>query len=486
MRPDEEKAGHPPADSESAMDQKSVQNSALIIAVLTSFMTPFMGSAINIALPEIAREFNMDAITLSWVATSFLLASVMVLVPFGRLADIYGRKKIFTYGILIFTIASLLSGLAFSGPSLILFRIFQGFGGSMIFATGIAILTSVFPPQERGRVLGINVAAVYLGLTLGPFLGGILTHYLTWRSVFLIHLPFGSIIIFLLLSKIKEDWADAKGESFDLIGSILYGAAILVLIYGLSKLPTIKGLWIFLLGFMGIVIFVRWEIRTRLPVFEVKLFTTNRAFAFSNLAALIHYCATFAMTFLLSLYFQQVKGLSPQSTGLILIAQPFMMAVFSPFAGRLSDRIEPRIVASIGMGVTTIGLVLLTTISNDLAVGWVVFYLALIGFGFALFSSPNTNAIMSSVERRFYGLASGAVGTMRQLGMIISMAIVTSVLSVLIGPVPISPDNYQAFLKGMKWAFMIFTVFCFVGIFASLSRGKMRNADELSKSSLNS
>jgi len=457
--------------------ENATRRSALIIATLTSFMTPFMGSAVNIALPSIADEFEMGAVTLSWVATSFILASVVALVPFGRLADIYGRKRIFTYGIFSFTLSSLLAGFSTTGPLLILFRVFQGIGGAMIFSTGIAILTSVFPARERGRVIGINVAAVYLGLTLGPSLGGFLTTHLTWRSIFFVHIPSGVLIIWLIFTRLKEDWADAAGESFDFVGSLIYGAAVTILMLGISKLPTPMGIGITVAGLAGILAFVKWEGRTAQPVFEIGLFTANRTFALSNLAALVHYSATFAVTFLLSLYLQDVKGLSAQSAGLILIAQPFVMAVFSPFAGRLSDRIEPQVVASIGMSVTVIGLGLLSTVRAATSMGQVAGYLVLIGVGYALFSSPNTNAIMSSVERRYYGIASGAVGTMRQLGMMISMGIVTSIFAMLLGRVRISPETTASFIKGMGWAFMIFTVLCFAGIFASLGRGKIRSAE---------
>jgi len=455
------------------MTDAGVRRAALTIATLTAFMTPFMGSSINIALPAIEAEFKMDAVLLTWVATSYLLAAAVSLVPFGRLADIYGRKKIFAYGIVLFTAASFLSAIAFSPSLLIAFRILQGIGSAMIFATGIAILTSVFPHRERGKVLGINVAAVYVGLSLGPFLGGVLTQHFSWRSVFLVNVPLGLIIISVLLWKLKEEWAEAKGEKFDLTGSVIYGLGIVGVMYGISLLPAARGGWLLIIGILTLAAFVKWETKTPEPVFQIRFFRTNRVFTYSSLAALINYSATFAITFLLSLYLQHIKGLSPQNAGLVLVAQPIMMAAFSPFAGWLSDRIEPRIVASIGMALTTLALTLFTFLEQDASLKFIIACLVLLGFGLALFSSPNTNAIMGSVERKFYGIASGTVGTMRLLGMMISMGLATLVFALFIGRVQLSMEYYPAFMKGLKTAFFIFSALCFVGIFASLVRGRL-------------
>ncbi len=373
---------------------------ALVVASVAPFLTPFMGSSVNIALPVIGREFAMDAVLLSWVATAFLLAAAMFLVPLGRIADIYGRKKIFSYGIAIYTAASLLAAISVSGVMLIGARILQGVGGAMIFGTGVAMLTSVYPAGERGKALGINVAAVYLGLTLGPFFGGFLIQHLGWRSIFFANLPAGLFLITLVLWKLKGEWAEAKGEKFDLIGAIIYAFALIALMLGFSFLPSQLGIWALAAGIFGILAFIKWEINAPSPVLSMHLFN-NTVFTFSNLAALIHYSATFALTFLLSLYLQYIKGLTPQTAGFILVSQPVVMTIFSPFAGKLSHRIEPRIVASIGMALSAAGLFLFTFLEEHMAVAPIVAGLMLLGLGFALFSSPNTNAVMSAVEKRF-------------------------------------------------------------------------------------
>ena len=450
------------------------KKSALFVTAIASFATPFMGSSINIALPSIGREFAMNAVLLSWVATSYLLASAMFLVPFGKAADIYGRKKFFAYGIYIYTASSILSAIATSAYLLIIFRILQGIGGAMIFGTGVAILISVFPVGERGRALGINVAAVYLGLSLGPFLGGLLTQHFGWRSIFLANVPLGIVIITLILTKLKGEWAEAKGERLDFTGSVVYSFTLIAIIYGFSLLPAMSGAWLIILGAVGVYIFIKWEMKIENPVFDINLFKKNKAFAYSNVAALINYSATFAVMFLLSLYLQYIKGLSPQMAGLILVSQPFVMTIFSPIAGWLSDRIEPRIVASIGMASTTLGLFLFIFLKEKTILELIIINLIFLGFGLALFSSPNTNAVMGSVDKRFYGVASGTIGTMRVIGMMFSMGIAMVIFTVVIGRVEIIPEYYPSFLKSMKVAFTIFTVLCCAGIYASIVRGKGR------------
>lgn len=455
------------------MDDPVIKRAALVVASLSSFMTPFMGSAVNIALPAIAGEFEINAVLLSWIATSYLLASAVFLVPFGRLADIHGRKKVFGWGILIFTLASVLCSLSSSASTLIAWRVLQGAGSAMIFATGMAILTSVFPPQERGRVLGINVAAVYAGLSLGPVLGGFLTQHATWRSIFLFNLPMGGVILFLLLWKVNQEWAEAKGEAFDWAGALIYMAGIIGIMYGISLVPSRASFWFFLFGLLALSGFVIFEARVEHPVFQINLFRANRVFIFSSLAALINYSATFAVAFLLSLYLQNIKGYGPQQAGFVLIFQPLVMAAFSPFAGRLSDKIEPRIVSSLGMGLTTLGLLFLAFLKQDSSIPFIVSVLTVLGLGFALFSSPNTNAIMGSVEKRLYGIASGTVGTMRLLGMVVSMGIATVIFAIFLGRVQITPSAYPLFMQAIKTAFIIFSFLCLAGTFASLVRGRL-------------
>ena len=454
-----------------------IRKTALFIAILAGFLTPFDLSAVTIALPSIGQEFAMDAIEMGWIATAYLLAAGIFLVPFGRIADIYGRKKIFTAGLLIFTLASFLMIFSISTEMIILVRVLQGFGSALIFGTAVAILSTVTPPAERGKALGIYTTAVYLGLSMGPFLGGILTQYFGWRSIFLINVPVGIFAVAMVFLYLRDEWADCRGESFDLAGSAQYGLTLLCIMYGFSLLPTPAGFALLVAGGLLLVWFVLRQLRLAHPLLEMALFTGNKVFAFSNLAALINYSATFAVTFFLSLYLQYIKGFTPEYAGFLLVVQPVVMALCSPAAGRLSDRIAPGKIASLGMGLTALGLVLLIFADTDTSIAFIVGILIIIGMGLGLFSSPNTNAIMGSVDRKCYGVASGTLGTMRLVGQMLSMGIAMMLLAILVGDVAITAPLYPQFLVSMRIGFCIFAVLCIAGIFFSLVRCSAQRAD---------
>ena len=448
------------------------KNTLLFIIILTSVINPFLGAAVNIALPKIGAEFSMNAISMSWVAMSFLLSSAVFLVPLGKAADMLGRKKIFLYGNIVIALSSLLCAFTSNGTLLIIFRIIQGFGSAMTFATGMAILTSAFPPHERGKALGINVSAVYLGLSIAPFLGGMLTQTLGWRSLFLATLPFEALIILLILVAVKTEWAEAKHEKFDYTGSVIYMIAITALMYGFSQLPETHGFVIAGSGLLGLAVFTRVELKQSWPVLNIDLFRNNRIFAFSNLAALINYAATFAVSFVLSLFLQYSQGMTPLHAGSILVTQPFVMMLVASISGRLSDRYDSRILSSLGMAIIVVGLVMLSFLDHETGKGYIITSLVILGSGFGLFSAPNTNAVMSSVEKKYLGVASATVGTMRLTGQMLSMGIATMVLNIFIGKASIGPENQTPFLNSVRVIFLLFSFLCFLGVFASMARGK--------------
>lgn len=469
------KVGRP--QSAEGAEAPSVNTSKAIVLIVTtiaSFSWPLMGSSINVALPAIERDFKVDAVLLSWVALSFTLVTATLLVPLGRISDIYGRKRIFLGGTVVFTIASLLASVATSIYMLIASRILQGIGGAMSFGTSVAIVTSVYPPGERGKAMGINIAAVYLGISCGPLIGGFLTQQFGWRSIFVTNIPFGILVVALGLLKLKGEWAEARGERFDLGGSVIFSVALVALIVGLSMLPALTGWLAVALSPFGFFLFVKWELNSESPVVNLALFKNNRVFALSNVAALIHYSATNAVAFMLSLYLQSVRGMSPQSAGFLLIAQPILQAVVTPWAGRLSDRIQPRLVASTGMAITALCLFTLSIIDEQTSLSSIVARLALLGFGFALFSSPNTIAVMNSVETRSYGIAAGILSTMRAVGQATSMAIAVLLIALYVGRVRINPENFFFFLKSIRLTFLICGTLCVGGVFASIARGKTR------------
>ncbi|MEQ8152312.1 MAG: MFS transporter [Smithellaceae bacterium] len=444
----------------------------LCATTLSAFITPFMGSSVNVALPVMAQDLSMTALTLSWVPSSFLLAAAITLVPLGRLADIFGRIKFFFWGAIIFTLASLLCSWSPTATFLILARIIQGIGGAMIFSTGTAILVAAFPVRERGGILGINIAAVYVGLTIGPFIGGLLTEQLGWRCIFLFTALFGFMMLLLILFMAKEEWQPANGEHFDFTGSLLYAIALFAVMYGFSLLPALQAGGLILFGIVCLFFFVRHQLRVPYPLLNIHLFRDNRVFAFSNLAALINYCATFAVTFLLSLYLQHIQALTPLQAGMILIAEPAVQASFSPLAGRLSDRFEPGIIASIGMALNVAGLIPLMFINFTTSISYIVFCLIVLGLGFALFSSPNVNAAMSAVENKYYGIASATLATMRMIGQMFSMGITMLVFAVFLVDRPLDQAG-GLLLQCIKLIFFILGILCCAGIFASLARGKI-------------
>ena len=455
--------------------QSPLQQATLTMVLVNAFTTPLMLSAANVALPAIAKDLRLDAVMLSWIPMAFLMASAMFVLIFGRLADMYGRKRIFLAGTASVIVTSLFAALSTNGELLISARFLQGMSAAMLYATQVAIVSSVFPADKRGQVIGLTVSTIYLGLTCGPLLGGYLIDAFGWRISFVFHIPLAVVVLLIGFLKVSGEWSAEERGSFDLKGSVLYGVSIIFLCVGVSTLPGKDSLLAIIIGLAGIWVFFQVARRTTHPVFDVRLFFTNRVFTFSCLASMIIYTAIFANVVLVSLYLQYLKGFSASHAGIIMMTQPLTMAIFSPFAGRLSDRVEPRIIASIGMGVTAIGLVLLTQINGMSSVTYLISALIITGLGFSLFSSPNANAIMSAVEKRYYGSATGSLATMRVLGQMSSMALVTLVFALLIGQVEIQPSNYAKLEQAIRIIFAIAAGLCVPGFVFSLVRGKMHD-----------
>jgi len=450
---------------------KTYRNKLLFVACLASSLVPFMGSSLNLALPQIAREFKLTGIEQSWILTAYLISTAILQVPFGRLADIWGKRNIFITGLCIFAITTFLCGFAHSGAILITLRALQGIGSAMIFCTNTAIVTTVFPPRERGTAMGINVATVYISIAAGPSIGGIITQNFGWEYVFLITTGIAIIALSGAFIVMKERWVESKGEPFDIKGSVVYGLAVMSLIYGMTILPNIAGFALIALSILLLWLFVKHESKVEYPVFNISLLTKNRVFRMSSAAALINYAATFPIGFLISLYLQEVKGLDAQSAGLILIVQPVIQSALSPFAGKLSDKIQPRYIASSGMALITIVLLAISFfITPDSSLLMLMIMLCLLGVGFALFSSPNTNAIMSSVDKKNYSMASATNGTVRLVGQAFSMGITTMIISLVIGNQAITPEVSAGLMSVIHITFIIFAVICAFGVYTSIVR----------------
>jgi EmrB/QacA subfamily drug resistance transporter len=457
------------------MEGKDLRRSDVLICTsLSSFLTPLSLSAVNVALPKMGTELKMNLVELNWVATSYLISSACFLLPFGKIADTYGRKKVFLLGMTLFTFMSLFLSISGSFATMVVLRMVQGVGAAMIFGTALAILSSAFDPKERGRVLGINVASVYLGLSLGPFIGGLITQNLSWRLVFGMNVPIGILVVLYTLAKIKGEWYGKREEGFDFFGSSLYVLSISLIVIGFSKIPKIETLPVLTGGVFALLIFAYRESKTGNPIFQIRMIRKNRVFAYSNLAALIHYGSTHGLSFLMSLFLQNIKGLPPDKTGFILVAQPIVQSLLSPFAGRISDKIEPRIVSSIGMGITTTGILLLSLSTPSTEVVLILVSLIIVGTGFAFFASPNANAIMSSVGPEFYGTASSMVATMRLIGQVLSMGVVMIVFSLDVPGRMIGDNIHHQFMEAFRTILLIYSSACAFGVIISLKRGKIR------------
>lgn len=444
----------------------------LITTMFASFMNPFMLSAVNIGLPDIQEHFGCNATTLSWVTNSFLLANAIVLLPISKASDIWGRVRFFRIGLYIFTFTSLLSGLSVNIPMLLTARVIQGAGSALMSVTAIAIITEVYPADKRGVALGMNIGAVYTGLSLGPFLGGIMTEFGGWGVIFLSTVPLGIAAILLSHFNLKKTSQKLQQHPFDYKGSMIYAIAILSFIYGGGNVRTTFGTISLVAGILIMVYFFFNQNQKNHPILNVKLLRNNKRFTFSNIAALIHYSSTFGVSFLMSLYLQFSKGLTPGEAGLVLVIQPVIMAITAPLTGRLSDKIDAGILASGGMALTLFSLVIMVFITPESSIMLTIAALAVLGFGFGLFTSPNTNAIMGSVERKNYGIASGINATMRVFGQTLSMMMATIFISIYLGKAALSAANIDLFTKSMNLYFIVFATICIPGIWFSLKRGK--------------
>ncbi|MDR1859361.1 MAG: MFS transporter [Bacteroidales bacterium] len=446
----------------------------LFVVCITSALVPFSGNSINLALPAIAADLQMDAVSLGWVVTAMMLPSAIFQIPLGKLGDIIGRKRLLLTGVVLFSAAAAGCALVTAGAWLLVLRAVQGVASAMLFGVSMAIITSVFPPQERGKALGINTGFVYFSLAAGPFFGGMLTHYLGWRSIFWVTAGAGLVAVAGILLFMKAEWTDAKDERFDWRGTLVYAVAITGIVYGFAKLPATVGFSALAVGLVALAGFVFLEKRHTTPLFNINMFMGNRVFRMSLVAALINYAATFAVGFMLSLYLQYIRGFDAQQAGWLLLVQPVFMAVFSPLAGRWSDRYNAGRIATVGMAVIVVCLALLILLTPHTPLPLLIAVLLTLGMGFALFSSPNVNVIMGSVERRYLGLASATAGTMRLVGQAISMGITMMMLSLFIGYKQLAATDSVALMRCLRYAFAVFTLICILGVYTSAVRKENR------------
>jgi MFS family permease len=455
--------------------RNSQVSATIAVIVCSQFLNAFTGSALNVSIPAIGTDFSAAAADLGWLVTTYNMCTVALLLPLGRLADLTNRRAMFIIGLAILAVVAEISAFVPNLGGLIATRVLQGIGASCLFATGQAILVSAVDPKARGRAIGLTVAAVYVGLSVGPVIGGFVTHHLGWRYVFHLIAALGLINGTFAIWRLPRSTQQRPGNllrQMDLPGIALVTSAALLLTYGLTTLPSPPGIGCSAAGVLLLAGFILAERRAAEPLISEALWAGGQNFALSNLSALLSYAATFAVSYLLAIYLQQVRGLTADWTGLVLITSPAVQAVLSPWAGRAADRRSPFVLASTGMGLCAVGLVVFANLSEQTPLWLIIATLALIGAGFGLFASPNTTAIMSMARPSEYGIANAFVSMMRNLGMVISMAIITITVTQFFGRAAITDASADLITSTLRFCFAIFAGICVVGVFTSLGRRK--------------
>jgi EmrB/QacA subfamily drug resistance transporter len=469
-------------------------NKWVVLAIVAAgvFMSTLDSSIVNISLPTIASYFGVSLSgAIEWVVIAYLVIIAAILLTIGRIADMIGRKPVWIAGLVVFTIGSALCGLAPSLGFLIAARAFQGIGGALLFAIGPAMLTSVFPPGERGRALGMNAVTVALGVSAGPTLGGIITESISWRWIFYVNVPIGLIAAFAAWRILTEPLRFSRGR-FDPAGAILLGVGLALLTLGLSfgqewgwTSPLLIGTLV--IALIAITTLVVVETRISNPILDLSLFK-NRVFASANVSLALSFLALFAVSFMLPFYFEELRGFSTLKSGLLLTPLPLTVAVFAPISGALADRIGTRVLAATGLGIACIGLLLISQLDAHSSLFDIIWRLMVTGFGQALFQSPNNSALMGAAPGRQAGVASGLLATGRVVGQSMSVAVAGAIFASLGGtnagrmlvilnskphiPTNVIAQQQQTFVTSFHAAFIVCACIAAIGVGTSLVRGQ--------------
>ncbi|MDR3062690.1 MAG: MFS transporter [Methanobrevibacter sp.] len=463
---------------EGILTDPSKKRFLIILAGLATFLSAFTTTSITVALPTIAGQFQIDAIFQTWIATIFLLAVAICSAPFGKMSGKIGLKKFLYLGVSIIAIASIGGAFSPSAEILLIFRAIQGVGSAMISVSSMALVAQSMPFNERGKALGMNISCVYIGLTVGPVIAGFITQHFGWSGTFLLVVPF--LVLDLIIGKLKvpDEWKMGENDKFDYIGTFLYSIGILLAIYGFTTVNTLSGAVLTVIGIAILLAFAAYELKQKTPVFEVKLFK-NTKFTSATLAALISYLATFVVTYIITYHLQYIKGMDPQSSGIVLVVTSGLMEIIAPFSGKLSDKIDPQKLAALGMGFVAVSLAILMFLDANTPLWLILIAMAIEGIGIGLFTTPNTNSIMSSIPRKFTSIASATVATARVVGQTLSLGMLTIIFAFIMGSVQILPETYPQLITSSQIAFIISTMLCIVAII--LSFVGIRGKDQLDR-----
>lgn len=445
-------------------------------------MSALDGSVVNTILPVLREAFSSSIASIEWVVTVYLLVLSGLLLSFGRLGDLRGHKNVYLLGFLVFITSSALCGLASSVVVLVIFRSVQALGGAMLAANSPAILTKSFPARQRGQALGLLATMTYLGLTVGPSLGGWLTDQFSWRAVFYINIPVGLVAFILSLRFIDPDTRSTHNETFDFIGAALFLGGLTALLFGLNLGQELGWLSIPILISIStaiIILFVFWWVETRIPspMLDFKLFT-NKLFTLSVTSAIINYMCVYSITFLMPFYLIQGLGMSPSKAGLILTAMPIIMAIIAPISGGLSDRFGTHLLALVGMVVLASGLFLLSRLTPDSSPLDIVVRLAVTGLGIGVFISPNTSALMGAAPRERQGIASGVLATSRNMGMVLGVGYAGAIFTTKLGL--LGNESANSIVLATQVGFLAATFIAVLGIIVTAFRTQPTHTSQLS------
>lgn len=442
----------------------------LIIVCISSFLTPVSLSGSFVAVPAISEDLHVSAVYASWIPASFLLSNLLMMLPAGRLADQYGRKRIFLSGGVLFSVGSLIAGFSQNIEMLLFSRVIQGISSAMFFTTGMAIITSVFQ-QGRGAALGWLVSSIYLGLSCGPLLGGWVTEHFGWQSVFWFPLPLVLIVLVLAALKMKGEWRSAQADRLDFIGTGYMAIGMIGIFVGISLIPDWRALVWLGFGLVFTAIFIRHCYTAPSPLVRLNLVLGNKPFSRALAASIMVYASNYGLVFLLSLYLQYNRGMTPTQAGQILMVQAIVMTLLAPLAGRLSDRYRPRMLATLGCLSMVLGLALLVmTIGPTTSIWIILICLAAFGVGFGMFSTPNTNSVLGSVPPERLGMSSALLNLSRLLGQMFGTAVITLLMSIMIGQSKITPEHYAGLMEVVRWAVGLSLIFALAAAYFSKER----------------
>jgi MFS family permease len=450
------------------MDDESRKRSIVFVVTVLQFVMPFMFSSIGVSLPAIGREFGASETQLSLVEAAYIGTCAALLLPFGRFADISGREPVFKLSILLNTIIMIFLGFSFNIESFIGMRVIQGTIMAMSISTNMALLTDAIPREERGRAMGIAVAAVYAGLAAGPFVGGIITTHAGWRWIFHGGAVLLGLCYIVSLKRLDSHFNFRQGQSFDWIGAILVSVSILLLIVGGTHLDSgLPGILMLSGGVICFILFIVVEMRTAEPILNMDMFTRNKVFARAAAVQYINYAGTFGITFLFSLYLQTAKAMTPQQAGVVLIIQPIVQALLSPVFGRLADKYSARLIANLGLLCCTIGTAMGVFVQGGTSMHFIYGMFVVLGVGFSMFASPNMAILMGSVCPSRLGIASAISGGLRNIGMVSSMVIITICFSLFMGDSPVKLETLPEYMQSMNSALLILACLGALGVFLS-------------------